>query len=187
MVCSAERSVGRKVLSQAVVISRYALSQFTETRTERNTQILISISVTRTHAATLPSPRSRAMSSYPEHLVVPMPALSPTMETGRPHHPVLYTAADCFNGNNSLSLLCGVQLGSIVGWNIKEGQRFEAGDAICEVETDKATVAYEGIGWLLAADVLRFLASSSNVYCIAPVVLVCLFLVLTLAYCSYSD
>jgi pyruvate dehydrogenase E2 component (dihydrolipoamide acetyltransferase) len=57
---------------------------------------------------------ARSMSSYPEHLVVGMPSLSPTMETG-----------------------------VIVGWNKKEGERFEAGESICEVETDKATVAFE--------------------------------------------
>lgn len=52
--------------------------------------------------------------SLPDHDVVPMPALSPTMETG-----------------------------SISTWNLKEGDSFEPGTAICEVETDKATVTYE--------------------------------------------
>jgi pyruvate dehydrogenase E2 component (dihydrolipoamide acetyltransferase) len=36
-----------------------------------------------------------------------------------------------------------MEVGSIVKWDKKEGDRFEAGDAICEVETDKATVTYE--------------------------------------------
>eukprot|EP00602_Paraphysomonas_sp_CaronLab_P010888 CAMPEP_0185029764 /NCGR_PEP_ID=MMETSP1103-20130426/16262_1 /TAXON_ID=36769 /ORGANISM="Paraphysomonas bandaiensis, Strain Caron Lab Isolate" /LENGTH=463 /DNA_ID=CAMNT_0027564623 /DNA_START=72 /DNA_END=1463 /DNA_ORIENTATION=+ len=53
-------------------------------------------------------------SSYPKHTVVPMPALSPTMESG-----------------------------SIANWALKEGDGFEPGMAICEVETDKATVTYE--------------------------------------------
>lgn len=52
--------------------------------------------------------------SLPDHEIVPMPALSPTMETG-----------------------------SIATWNLKEGDSFEPGTAICEVETDKATVTYE--------------------------------------------
>ena len=52
--------------------------------------------------------------SLPDHEIVPMPALSPTMETG-----------------------------SIAKWNLKEGDSFEPGTAICEVETDKATVTYE--------------------------------------------
>ncbi len=43
-----------------------------------------------------------------------MPALSPTMTEGR-----------------------------IVKWNVKEGDQVEVGDSICEVETDKATMAFE--------------------------------------------
>jgi pyruvate dehydrogenase E2 component (dihydrolipoamide acetyltransferase) len=55
-----------------------------------------------------------ALSSYPSHIIVPMPALSPTMETG-----------------------------SISKWNIKEGDKFEAGTSLCDVETDKATVSFD--------------------------------------------
>eukprot|EP01036_Dinobryon_divergens_P029633 gene29633-38756_t len=55
-----------------------------------------------------------SFSTFPPHVVVPMPALSPTMETG-----------------------------SISRWNLKEGDKFEAGTAICEVETDKATVTFD--------------------------------------------
>lgn len=51
----------------------------------------------------------RCMSSYPEHTLYPMPALSPTMETG-----------------------------TIAKWNIDSGDSFAAGDVICEIETDKA-------------------------------------------------
>jgi pyruvate/2-oxoglutarate dehydrogenase complex dihydrolipoamide acyltransferase (E2) component len=43
-----------------------------------------------------------------------MPALSPTMTEGK-----------------------------IVKWNVKEGDLVDVGDTICEVETDKATVAFE--------------------------------------------
>ena len=46
--------------------------------------------------------------------MVEMPMLSPTMETGK-----------------------------IVQWNMKEGDYFEPGDFLCEVETDKATVGFE--------------------------------------------
>jgi len=56
----------------------------------------------------------RQFSSFPSHEVMGMPALSPTME-----------------------------MGTIVKWHKKEGDRFEAGEVICEVETDKATVDYE--------------------------------------------
>jgi len=60
-------------------------------------------------------PAVRCMSSLPSFTVVPMPSLSPTMEAG-----------------------------SIAKWNLKEGDKFGPGTAICEVETDKATVTYEG-------------------------------------------
>jgi pyruvate/2-oxoglutarate dehydrogenase complex dihydrolipoamide acyltransferase (E2) component len=36
-----------------------------------------------------------------------------------------------------------METGAIAKWSLKEGDRFEAGTAICEVETDKATVTYE--------------------------------------------
>ena len=65
----------------------------------------------------LPQTRLVALSrflSYPAHVVVPMPALSPTMEAG-----------------------------SIAKWLKKEGEKFEPGQAICEVETDKATVTFD--------------------------------------------
>jgi len=81
--------------------------------------------------------------SYPTHTVVPMPALSPTMEAG-----------------------------SIAKWCIKEGDRFEAGVAICEVETDKATVTFDATEEGYLAKILvgsgeikvHFLFSGSNLY-----------------------
>ena len=45
---------------------------------------------------------------------VPMTALSPTMEDG-----------------------------TIIGWSVKEGDTISAGDVLCEVETDKASMEYE--------------------------------------------
>lgn len=53
-------------------------------------------------------------SSYPDHELVGLPALSPTMETG-----------------------------TIASWNMGEGDAFGPGDVICSVETDKATVDFE--------------------------------------------
>ncbi|CAM9495372.1 unnamed protein product [Chrysoparadoxa australica] len=53
-------------------------------------------------------------SSYPPHEVVGMPALSPTMEAG-----------------------------NMAKYNLKEGAAISAGDVICEIETDKATVDFE--------------------------------------------
>ncbi|KAL7465563.1 hypothetical protein ACHAXS_005883 [Conticribra weissflogii] len=56
----------------------------------------------------------RWFSSYPPHEVVGMPSLSPTMESG-----------------------------TISSWNVSEGDSFGAGDVLCSVETDKATVDFE--------------------------------------------
>lgn len=60
------------------------------------------------------SPHHRTLSTYPPHVLFHMPALSPTMEAG-----------------------------SIAKWNVEVGESFAAGDSLCEVETDKATVDFE--------------------------------------------
>ncbi|KAJ8577575.1 hypothetical protein ON010_g1635 [Phytophthora cinnamomi] len=57
---------------------------------------------------------ARAFSSLPDHEIVGLPALSPTMEVG-----------------------------TIAKWNKQEGDLISAGDVVCEVETDKAVVDYE--------------------------------------------
>ena len=57
---------------------------------------------------------TRLFSSLPYHLVVGMPALSPTMETG-----------------------------TISEWKVKEGEAFSAGDSLAEIETDKASIDFE--------------------------------------------
>ncbi|GFH50622.1 hypothetical protein CTEN210_07098 [Chaetoceros tenuissimus] len=57
---------------------------------------------------------TRLFSSLPYHLVVGMPALSPTMETG-----------------------------IISEWKVKEGEAFAAGDSLAEIETDKASIDFE--------------------------------------------
>ncbi|EQC31803.1 hypothetical protein SDRG_10592 [Saprolegnia diclina VS20] len=57
---------------------------------------------------------ARAFSSLPDHEVVGLPALSPTME-----------------------------MGTISAWLKKEGDKISAGDVICQVETDKAVVDFE--------------------------------------------
>jgi pyruvate dehydrogenase E2 component (dihydrolipoamide acetyltransferase) len=58
--------------------------------------------------------KTRWFATYPPHDVVGMPSLSPTMEAG-----------------------------TISAWNVKEGSSFAAGDVLCSVETDKATVDFE--------------------------------------------
>lgn len=52
--------------------------------------------------------------SYPDHIVLEMPNLSPTMEKG-----------------------------NIAKWNKKVGDKVQAGDSLCGIETDKATVDFE--------------------------------------------
>eukprot|EP00566_Odontella_aurita_P028285 CAMPEP_0113542316 /NCGR_PEP_ID=MMETSP0015_2-20120614/9537_1 /TAXON_ID=2838 /ORGANISM="Odontella" /LENGTH=195 /DNA_ID=CAMNT_0000442355 /DNA_START=22 /DNA_END=606 /DNA_ORIENTATION=+ /assembly_acc=CAM_ASM_000160 len=63
---------------------------------------------------------------YPPHTLYPMPALSPTMETG-----------------------------TIAKWTKAEGESFSAGDVLCEIETDKATVDYEAQDDGIVAKILR--------------------------------
>ncbi|XP_042035942.1 dihydrolipoyllysine-residue acetyltransferase component 1 of pyruvate dehydrogenase complex, mitochondrial-like [Salvia splendens] len=60
--------------------------------------------------------RSFSSSEIPEHTVLQMPALSPTMSQG-----------------------------NIVKWMKKEGDKIEVGDVLCEIETDKATVEFESL------------------------------------------
>jgi len=74
-------------------------------------------------AARLGQYRQMSSDDLPYHLVVGMPALSPTMESG-----------------------------TIAEWNVKEGDAFAAGDSVAEIETDKATIAFEvSYGALLAS------------------------------------
>mmetsp|Transcript_12183 Transcript_12183/g.17346 ORF Transcript_12183/g.17346 Transcript_12183/m.17346 type:complete len:547 (+) Transcript_12183:176-1816(+) len=72
------------------------------------------------------SSTSPASKDYPPHTLFPMPALSPTMETG-----------------------------SIASWNMKEGDEFSAGDVLCSIETDKASVDFESQDDGILAKILR--------------------------------
>ena len=54
--------------------------------------------------------------SLPSYSKIVLPALSPTMETG-----------------------------TIVKWQVNEGDRFEPGDLLADIETDKATMGFEAI------------------------------------------
>lgn len=40
-----------------------------------------------------------------------------------------------------------MESGSIAKWNMKEGDKFEAGQAICEVETDKVRLDFTNVVW----------------------------------------
>ena len=73
--------------------------------------------------AAAPAP---AASNYPKHQVIPLPALSPTMEAG-----------------------------NIATWHVKVGDQVEEGDVVCEIETDKATVAFESMDEGYVAKILQ--------------------------------
>lgn len=62
----------------------------------------------------LTATRFLSSNELPYHLVVGMPALSPTMESG-----------------------------AIASWNVEVGDSITAGDTIAEIETDKATITFE--------------------------------------------
>merc|ERR1719234_924041 len=70
--------------------------------------------VTQLLAITSAKGQVRCYSSHPPHVKVTLPALSPTME-----------------------------MGSIVTWEKKEGDKVSEGDLLCEIETDKATMGFE--------------------------------------------
>ena len=36
-----------------------------------------------------------------------------------------------------------MEAGSIASWNVEEGESFSAGDVLCDVKTDKATVSFD--------------------------------------------
>jgi len=60
------------------------------------------------------TPTAAVSSDLPYHIVVGMPALSPTMETG-----------------------------ILAEWYLSEGQAFSAGEAVAKIETDKASIDFE--------------------------------------------
>ena len=62
----------------------------------------------------LPSSSKVSFSTLPPHTPIAMPALSPTMTQG-----------------------------NIAQWNMSEGAKVNEGDIIAEIETDKATMAFE--------------------------------------------
>lgn len=76
---------------------------------------------------------------YPPHEVFPMPALSPTMESG-----------------------------SIESWALSEGDSFEPGQVLCSIETDKASVDFEAQDEGVLAKILHP-AGSNEITCGTPI------------------
>lgn len=82
---------------------------------------------------------TRLFSTLPFHIVVGMPALSPTMETG-----------------------------TISSWKVKEGDSFIAGDSLAEIETDKASIDFEAQDDGVVAKILVE-AGSADIACGRPI------------------
>ncbi|XP_065179134.1 dihydrolipoyllysine-residue acetyltransferase component of pyruvate dehydrogenase complex-like [Sycon ciliatum] len=76
----------------------------------------VSTALTGDRSFRFPFSQSRLMgtSSLPDHEIIKLPALSPTME-----------------------------MGTIVGWEKKEGEEIEEGDVLARIETDKAVMEWE--------------------------------------------
>ena len=83
----------------------------------------------------------RLFSSYPPHLVVGMPALSPTMTAGINYPLTFFKFHDCYFLMSSLSRIS--FSGTIGKWLKAEGDKISAGDSIADIETDKASIAFE--------------------------------------------
>merc|ERR1719466_625002 len=86
--------------------------------------------------------QTRFFADFPPHEVLALPALSPTMETG-----------------------------TIARWEVKEGDSFEVGDLLAEIETDKATLGFEAADEGVLAKIL-VPAGSKNIEIGAPVAIV---------------
>jgi pyruvate dehydrogenase E2 component (dihydrolipoamide acetyltransferase) len=89
------------------------------------------------------APAAAPSISYPPHEVLLMPALSPTMEQG-----------------------------TIASWELNEGDEVSPGDALAQVETDKATVAFESVEAGFLAKIL-VPGGTADVPVNSPVAVVC--------------
>ena len=96
----------------------------------------------RPYSSTLPSADGNG-DDLPYHLVMGMPALSPTMESG-----------------------------SIASWSLAEGDAFSAGDSLAEIETDKATMAFEAQDDGYIAKILVQAGNGDDVAVNTPIVVV---------------
>ena len=84
-----------------------------------------------------------AWADYPDHIVVPFPALSPTME-----------------------------IGTIAKWEIAEGEEFSAGSVIASIETDKATMDFEAQDDGILAKILKDGADAADLPVGTPIAIV---------------
>ena len=87
--------------------------------------------------------QSAAVCDYPDHIVVPFPALSPTME-----------------------------IGTIAKWELSEGDKFTAGSVIASIETDKATMDFEAQDDGILAKILKDGADATDLPVGTPIAIV---------------
>ena len=89
------------------------------------------------------SSTTAAFQDYPSHTLFSMPALSPTMESG-----------------------------TIASWNLQVGDSFSAGDVLCSIETDKASVDFEAQDDGVLAKILREGANAADLPIGTPICVV---------------
>ena len=65
-----------------------------------------------------------------------------------------------------------METGSIAAWSKKEGEAFSAGDALCQIETDKATLDFEAQDDGIIAKILREGATARDIPVGVPVCVV---------------
>mmetsp|Transcript_19688 Transcript_19688/g.42804 ORF Transcript_19688/g.42804 Transcript_19688/m.42804 type:complete len:536 (-) Transcript_19688:172-1779(-) len=87
--------------------------------------------------------QSAAVFDYPDHIIVPFPALSPTMESG-----------------------------TIAKWELSEGDEFSAGSVIASIETDKATMDFEAQDDGILAKILKDGPDASDLPVGTPIAIV---------------
>mmetsp|Transcript_20426 Transcript_20426/g.38714 ORF Transcript_20426/g.38714 Transcript_20426/m.38714 type:complete len:526 (-) Transcript_20426:99-1676(-) len=85
-----------------------------------------------------------SLKDYPPHTIFPMPALSPTMDSG-----------------------------TIASWALAEGNSFAAGDVLCSIETDKAAVDFEAQDDGILAKILKQGPTAVDLPVGTPICVVC--------------
>ena len=63
-----------------------------------------------------------------------------------------------------------MEAGTIAAWNLGEGDSYAAGDSLCEIETDKATVSFEAQDDGVIAKILAQ-AGPDEISCGVPIVI----------------
>ena len=139
-------SSGRRTMMEAIAGSRRGVGFGPTQISAMNFYSLLAVNATK---SVHPDDRRQFHNSallwkeYPDHTIVPFPALSPTMETG-----------------------------TIAKWEISEGDEFSAGSIIASIETDKATMDFEAQDDGILAKILKDGQDASDLPVGAPIAIV---------------